>query len=177
MLIICILFFFAKALSQSSYTRLDAIHLRSDIALPGRVLTNDDAFKLLEREAQLTFQQNLPKYLQEFRNTGELKKVDFTEYDFAVVGSLATFDAAITFTEGIQNIHVVRRDQAAGFSGLPNPSNDKLHSAVQRLNAARNIVRLIKDKLKNGVVRPDQSLLEKLKDGFPPKLEAILVQE
>jgi hypothetical protein len=164
MLIICILFFFAKALSQSSYTRLDAIHLRSDIALPGRVLTNDDAFKLLEREAQLTFQQNLPKYLQEFRNTGELKKVDFTEYDFAVVGSLATFDAAITFTEGIQNIHVVRRDQAAGFSGLPNPSNDKLHSAVQRLNAARNIVQLIKDKLKNGVVRPDQSLLEKLKE-------------
>lgn len=87
----------------------------------------------------------------------------------------ATVDAVFKFTEWIQNIHFVRRDRAAGFSGVPNPSNDKLHSAVQQLNAARNIVQLIKDKLKNGVVRPDQSLLEKLK--LPPKLEAILVKE
>lgn len=148
--------------SCSQFNILDAINVRSAISLPGRVLTNDDALKLLQRHAEVTYQVNLPQYLEELRRTK--LKPDFTDQSFTVVGSLATLDAAITFAEGVENVNVIPSIKAAEFQGKPNPTNDKLHTAVQRLNAARNIIWLLKEKLKTGVVRADASLMEKLKE-------------
>lgn len=70
----------------------------------------------------------------------------------------------ITFAEGIENVNVIRSDSAAGFSAKPNPTNDKVHTGVQRLNAARNMLWLLKEKLKSGVVSTDASLMDKLRE-------------
>ena len=129
-----------------------------------RVLTNENAFILLQRQAEVTYQVNLPQYLEELRQTNAQLKPDFTDQNFAVVGSLATLDAVITFSEGVENVNVIRRDNAAGFPGKPNPTSDKLHTGVQRLNAARNMIWLIKAKLKNGVVSSDASVMDKLRE-------------
>jgi len=150
--------------SHSQFNPLDAIKVRSAISLPGRVLTNEEALKLLQRQAEVTYQVNLPQYLDELRQTNAELKPDFTDQNFAVVGSLATLDAAITFAEGVENVNVIRKDTAAGFPGKPNPTNDKLHTGVQRLNAARNIIWLVKEKLKSGVVSNDTSLMDKLRE-------------
>lgn len=150
--------------SHSQFNPLDAIKVRSEISLPGRVLTNENAFILLQRLAEVTYQVNLPQYLEELRQTNAQLKPDFTDQNFAVVGSLATLDAAITVAEGVENVNVIRRDNAAGFPGKPNPTSDKLHTGVQRLNAARNIVWLIKEKLKSGVVSSHASLMDKLRE-------------
>ena len=150
--------------SHSQFNLLNAIKVRSAISLPGRVLTNEDALNLLQRHAEVTFQVNLPRYLEEFRQRITRLKPDFSDKNFAVLGSLATLDAAITFSEGVENVNVIRQDKAAGFPGKPNPTNDKLHTGVQRLNAVRNIVWLLKEKLKSGIVSSDASLIDKLKE-------------
>ena len=150
--------------SHSQFNPLDAIKARSAISLPGRVLTNKKALKLLQRQAEVSYQENLPQYLDELKQTNAELKPDFTDQNFAVVGSLATLDAAITFAEGVENVNVIRKDNAAGFPGKPNPTNDKLHTGVQRLNAARNVIWLIKEKLKSGVVSNDASLMDKLRE-------------
>lgn len=150
--------------SHSQFNPLDAIKVRSAISLPGRVLTNEDALRLLQRQAEATYQVNLPQYLEELRHTSVQLKPDFTDQNFAVVGSLVTLDAAITFAEGVENVNVIRRENTAGYPGKPNPTSDKLHTGVQRLNAARNIVWLIKEKLKSGVVSSDASLMDKLRE-------------
>ncbi|KAL9980375.1 hypothetical protein ACROYT_G008952 [Oculina patagonica] len=150
--------------SHSQFNTLDAIKVRSDISLPGRVLTNEDALKLLQRQAEVIYQVNLPQYLEELRKTNAELKPDFTDQSFTVVGSLATLDAAITFAEGVENVNVIRSDNAAGFTAKPNPTNDKVHTGVQRLNAARNILWLLKEKLKSGVVSTDASLMDKLRE-------------
>ena len=167
--------------SHSQFNPLDAIKVRSAISLPGRVLTNEEALKLLQRQAEVTYQVNLPQNLDELRQTNAELKPDFTDQNFAVVGSLATLDAAITFAEGVESVNVIRKDIAAGFPGKPNPTNDKLHTGIQRLNAARNIIWLIKEKLQSGVVSNDASLMDKFKErrrpGFLPKPEDILAKE
>ena len=150
--------------SHSKFNPLNAIKVRSAISLPGRVLTSEDALKLLQRRAEVTFQVNLPRYLVEFRQTNTRLKLDFSDKNFAVLGFLAALDAAITFAEGVENVNVIRRDKAAGFPGKPNPTNDKLHTGVQRLNAVRNIVWLLKEKLKSGIVSSNASLIDKLKE-------------
>lgn len=150
--------------SRSQFNTLDAIKVRSAISLPGRVLTNEEALKLLQRQAEVTYQVNLPQYLEEIRQTNPNLKPDFSDQSFTVVGSLATLDASITFAEGIENVNVIRSDSAAGFSAKPNPTNDKVHTGVQRLNAARNILWLLKEKLKSGVVSTDASLMDKLRE-------------
>ena len=150
--------------SLSQFNTLDAIKVRTDISLPGRVLTNEEALKLLHRQAEVTYQVNLPQYLDEIRRTNAELKPDFTDQSFTVVGSLATLDAAITFAEGVENVNVIRSDNAAGFPAKPNPTNDKVHTGVQRLNAARNIIWLLKEKLKSGVVSTDASLMAKLRE-------------
>ena len=150
--------------SHSQFNPLNAIKVRSDILLPGRVLTNEDALKLLQRHAEVTFQVNLLRYLGEFRQTNTRLKPDFSDKNFAVLGSLAALDAAITFAEGVENVIVIRRDKAAGFPGKPNPTNDKLHTGVQRLNAVRNTFWLLKEKLKSGIVSSNASLIDKLKE-------------
>ena len=39
-------------------------------------------------------------------------------------------DAGIYFYEGIENLQVIAAENAAGFSGLPNSLNDKLHNQL-----------------------------------------------
>ena len=150
--------------SYSQFNTLDAIKVRSAISLPGRVLTNEEALKLLQRQAEVIYQVNLPQYLEKLRQINAELQPDFTDQSFTVVGSLATLDAAITFAEGVENVNVIRSDSAAGFSAKPNPTNDKVHTGVQRLNAARNILWLLKEKLKSGVVSADDSLMGKLRE-------------
>ena len=55
-------------------------------------------------------------------------------------------------------------ENAAGFSGLPNSLNDKLHNQLQRLNLFRNIMWLVKEKIKSGVVTADQPWMDKLRE-------------
>ena len=59
---------------------------------------------------------------------------------------------------------MIRADTQAGFDGLPNPDNGKLHNRVQRLNSFRNLVWLMKEKMKSGVVTADSSLMDKLRE-------------
>ena len=81
------------------------------------------------------------------------------------MGSLATIDASVTFYEGIKNVRVILAEKAAGFPGRPNPTNDKLHKRLQRMNVLPNILWLIKEKLKSGgVVKVDRPLLDKLRE-------------
>lgn len=75
-----------------------------------RTHTREDALKLLQRHAEVTYQVNLPRHLEELRQTKTLLKADFSDSNFAVLDSLATLDAAITFAEGVANVNVVRRD-------------------------------------------------------------------
>lgn len=147
------------------FERLEAIHVYTDISLPGRVNGNNDVLKLVRRRADMTYQENLLKYIEELKSKRPDMKASFDDKNFAVVGSLATVDAAITLTEALQNINVIRAERAAGFAGKPNPTNDKLHNGLQQLNAVRNVLWLIKEKLKGGgSVFADKSLLEKLQE-------------
>ena len=90
----------------------------------------------------------LYQYLEELRQNNAEIKPDFTDQSFTVVGSLTTLDASFTFTVGVENVNVIRSNSVAGFSAKQNPTNDKGHTGVQRLNAARNIIWLLKEKLK-----------------------------
>ena len=136
----------------------------SEYILPGYVMDNDAAIELLHRQTEMTYQLNLPKYLEEMKASAPYIRQQFDDKDFAVVGSLATLDATITFGEGIKNLQVIRADTQAGFDGLPNPDNGKLHNRVQRLNSFRNLVWLMKEKMKSGVVTADSSLMDKLRE-------------
>jgi len=51
--------------SHSQFNPLGAINVRSAISLPGRVLTNEEVLKLLQRQAEVTYQVHLPQYLDE----------------------------------------------------------------------------------------------------------------
>ena len=136
----------------------------SEYILPGYVMDDDAAIELLHRQTEMTYQLNLPKYLDEMKASAPNIRQQFDDKNFAVVGSLATLDATITFGEGIKNLQVIRADTQAGFEGLPNPENGKLHNRVQRLNSLRNLVWLMKEKLKSGVVTADSSLMDKLRE-------------
>lgn len=81
----------------------------------------------------MTYQLNLPKYLEEMKASSPNIRQQFDDKDFAIVGSLATLDVTITFGEGIKNLQVIRVDIQAGFEGLPNPESGKLHNRVERL--------------------------------------------
>ena len=136
----------------------------SEYILPGYVMDDDAAIDLLHRQTEMIYQLNLPKYLEEMKASAPNMQKQFDDKDFAIVGSLATLDAAITFGEGIKNLQVIRADTQAGFDGLPNPDNGKLHNRVQRLNSFRNLVWLMKEKMKSGVVTADSSLMDKLRE-------------
>lgn len=97
--------------SHSQFNPLDAIKIRSAILLPGCVLTNEDALKLLQRHEEVTYQVNLPRHLEELLHTKTLLKADFSDRNFPVLGSLVTLDAAIMFAEGVENVNIVRRDK------------------------------------------------------------------
>ena len=136
--------------------------------LTGTVMDNESALKALEREAMLTYQLNLPKYLEQIpKKIGKpstASKDDFDDRDFATVGSLATLDASIVFGEGLKNLRLISTQHAAGFPGRPRPLNDQIHNRVQRLNAIRNLIWLLKEKLRSGVVTADAPLMEKLRE-------------
>ncbi|KAJ7326554.1 hypothetical protein OS493_027500 [Desmophyllum pertusum] len=136
----------------------------SEYILPGYVMDDEAAIDLLHRQTEMTYQLNLPKYLEEMKAVSPNIQQQFDDKDFAIVGALATLDATITFGEGIKNLQVIRADTQAGFMGLPNPENGKLHNRVQRLNALRNAVWPLKEKLRSGVVTADSSLMEKLRE-------------
>ena len=136
----------------------------SEYILPGYVMDDDAAIELLHRQTEMAYQLNLPKYLEEMKAVSPNIRQQFDDKDFAIVGSLATLDASITFGEGIKNLHVIRADTQAGFEGLPNPENGKLHNRVQRLNSLRNVVWLLKEKMRSGVVTADSSLIDKLRE-------------
>ncbi|KAL9974928.1 hypothetical protein ACROYT_G012035 [Oculina patagonica] len=90
---------------------------------------NDElALNALRREAMFTYQLNLQKYLAELPKPTNGAPNNFDDKDFAIVGSLGTADASIVFAEGVKNLRVIAADNAAGFSGRPNPVNDKLHN-------------------------------------------------
>ena len=93
-------------------------------------MDDESAINALKREAMLIYQLNLPKYLDEIPKPSSGAQIDFDEKDFAVVGSLATGDASIVFGEGIKNLRVIAAENAAGFPGRPNPTNDKLHNQL-----------------------------------------------
>ena len=86
----------------------------------------DDAsvINALKREAMLTYQLNLTKYLGEIPKPSTGVQIDFNEKAFATCGSLATLDASIVFGEGIKSLQVIAANRAAGFPGRPNPVND-----------------------------------------------------
>ena len=130
MFLLLFVLFVSTCPTRSQFNTLDAIKVRSAISLPGRVLTNEEALKLLQRQAEVTYQVNVPQYLEEIRQTNPNLKHDFSDQSFTVVGSLATLDASITFAEGIENVNVIRSDSAAGFPAKPNPTNDKVHTGV-----------------------------------------------
>ena len=119
----------------------------SEYILSGYVMDDDAAIDLLHRQTEMIYQLNLPKYLEEMKASAPNMQKQFDDKDFAIVGSLATLDATITFGEGIKNLQVIRADTQAGFEGLPNPENGKLHNRVQRLNSLWNVVWLIKERL------------------------------
>ena len=127
-------------------------------------MNNDAAIDLLHRQTAMIYQLNLPKCLDEMKASAPNIRQQFDDKDFAVVGSLATLDATITFGKAIKNLQVSRADTQADFEGLPNPENGKLHNRVQRLNSLRNLVWLMKEKMKSGVVTADSSLMDKLRE-------------
>ena len=133
--------------------------------LTGTVMDDESALNALKREAMFTYQLNFPKYLEEVPKASIAEiQYNFDDKDFAVVGSLATVDASIVFGEGIKNLQVIASEQAAGFPGRPNPMNDQLHNRLQRLNAFRNLLWLLKEKLRSGVVTVDASLMDQLRE-------------
>ena len=145
-------------------TRSEDEEVPSQYILSGEVMEDETALELLRRQTQLTYQLNMAKYRKELETTAPDMMPEFVDRDFTIVGSLATVDASVTFYEGIKNLRVIAADSAAGFSGRPNPTNDKLHNRLQRMNALRNILWLIKEKIKSGVVTVDQPLLDKLRE-------------
>ncbi|KAL9980353.1 hypothetical protein ACROYT_G008928 [Oculina patagonica] len=152
--------------SENENSGGDQEEVPSEYILPGYVMKDNAAIELLIRQTEMTYQLNLPKYLDEVKpsSPNHQKQFTFDDKNFAVVGSLATLDATITFFEGIRNLKVIREDTAAGFDGRPNPDNDKLHNCVQRLNFFRNVAWLLKEKLKSGIVTADSSLMDKLRE-------------
>ncbi|XP_078361943.1 uncharacterized protein LOC144646284 [Oculina patagonica] len=150
--------------SENGNSEAEQEEVPSEYILPGYVMDDDTAIELLHRQTEMTYQLNLPKYLDEMKASSPNLQKQFNDKDFAIVGSLATLDATITFGEGIKNLQVIRADTQAGFEGLPNPENGKLHNRVQRLNSLRNVVWLLKEKLKSGVVTADSSLMDKLRE-------------
>ena len=150
--------------SENANSEAEQEETPSEYILPGYVMDNDVAIELLHRQTEMTYQLNLPKYIEEMKASSPNLQQQFDDKDFAIVGSLATLDASITFGEGIKNLQVIRADTQAGFEGLPNPENGKLHNRVQRMNALRNIVWLLKEKMKSGVVTADSSLMDKLRE-------------
>ena len=128
------------------------------------VMTDENALILLKRQIEISLDKNLPRYLDEIRQTNPQIGADFKDMSFAVVGSLATVDAAITFVENIYGLNAIRKDRAAGFPGMPVTGNEKLHNALPALNAIRNSLWLLKEKLRNGVIASDASLKEKLQE-------------
>ncbi|KAJ7360216.1 hypothetical protein OS493_016843 [Desmophyllum pertusum] len=127
-------------------------------------MDHDAAIDLLHRQTEMTYQLTCQKYLEEMKAISSNIRQQFDDKDFAIVVSLATLDATITFGEGIKNLQVIRADTQAGFTGLPNPENGKLHNRVQKLNSLRNVVWLFKEKIRSGVVTADSSLMEKLRE-------------
>ena len=111
----------------------------SEYIFPGYVMDDDAAIELLHRQTEMIYQLNLTKYLKEMKASAPNIRQQFDDKDFAVVGSLATLVATITFGKGIKNLQVIRAVTQAGFEGLPNPENGKLHNRVQRLNSLRNL--------------------------------------
>jgi len=160
LVVLLIVAFFIGGFSNQTQSSFDN-EVPQEYILAGSVLDDESAIDALKREAMLTYQLNLPKYLQEIPT--HIQK-DFDEKDFAIVGSLATVDASIVFGEGIKNLQVIAAERAAGFPGRPNPINDQLHNRVQRLNAFRNLLWLLKEKLRSGVVTADAPLMDKLRE-------------
>ncbi|KAL9980349.1 hypothetical protein ACROYT_G008922, partial [Oculina patagonica] len=150
--------------SENGNSEAEQEEVPSEYIFLGNVMDDVSAIELLHRQTEMIYQLNVPKYLDEIKATSPNLQKQFDDKDFAVVGSLATLDAAITFGEGIKNLKVIRDDTAAGFEGRPNPENGKLHNRVQRLNFLRNVVWLLKEKLKSGVVTADSSLMDKLRE-------------
>ena len=74
----------------------------SEYILPGYVMDDDAAIDLLHRQTEMIYQLNLPKCLDEMKASAPNIRQQFDDKDFAVVGSLATLDATITFGEGIK---------------------------------------------------------------------------
>ena len=99
--------------SHSQFNPLDAIKVRSAISLPGCVLTNEDALKLLQRHAEVTYQVNLPRHLEELRQIKTLHcmKTDFSNRNFAILGSLATLDAGHHVLRGSQECQCCQKRQ------------------------------------------------------------------
>ena len=160
LVVLLIVAFFIGGFSNQTQSSFDN-EVPQEYILAGSVLDDESAIDALKREAMLTYQLNLPKYLQEIPT--HIQK-DFDEKDFAIVGSLATVDASIVFGEGIKNLQVIAAERGAGFPGRPNPINDQLHNRVQRLNAFRNLLWLLKEKLRSGVVTADAPLMDKLRE-------------
>ena len=136
----------------------------SQYVLSGEVMDDETALELLRRQTELTYQTNMAKYRKELETVAPDMLPEFVDRDFTIVGSLAIVDASVTFYEGIKNLRLVVAEQSAGFPGRPNPTNDKLHNRLQRMNALRNILWLIKEKVKSGVATVDQPLMDKLRE-------------
>lgn len=148
--------------ARTNTSRRDKYLDPEEYILPGSVMDDEAALTTLGKEANIVFELNLVKYLEEF--PGEAPNADFRDQAFAVVGSVATLDASITFNEAVKNYRVISSQRAAGLPGRPRPMNDKLHNQLQGLNACRNVVWLLKEKLRNGVVKADASLMDKLEE-------------
>ena len=163
-IVFLLLYYNSAFASDDGNSEREEEEVPSEYILPGYVMDDDAAIELLHRQTEMTYQLNLPKYLEEMKASAPNIRQQFDDKDFAIVGSLATLDATITFGEGIKNLQVIRADTQAGFKGLPNPENGKLHNRVQRLNFLRNLVWLMKEKMKSGVVTADSSLMDKLRE-------------
>ena len=118
-------------------------------------MANEFALELLARQSELTYQLKLAEYQNELAASIPDILPEFENRDFTIIGSIVTMDAGIYFYEGIKYLQVIAAENAAGFSGLPNSLNDKLHNQLQRLNLFRNIMWLVKEKIKSGVVTAD----------------------
>ena len=122
-------------------------------------MADGDAIMLLKRHVQLTMDLKLKQYVDEMREIYPTMQDNFTDTTFTVVGSLAAVDATITFVEGVNSIKNIRANRVA----VPT-SHETAHKALPGLNAARNVLWLLKEKLEKGIVSNDASLIEKLEE-------------
>jgi len=119
---------------NSNHWQLDDA-VPDEYILTGTVMDDESALKAFEREAMMTYQLNLPKYLEQIQkklpkgiekpSTGSNNY--FNDRNFATVGSLATLDASIVFGEGLKNLRLIFTQHA----GRPRPLNDQIHNRVQ----------------------------------------------